>query len=329
MARRESEDVFKRLEQVVDKMKHESVFRKKSEPEPVAAPKEQPKHVPKKTIKKSFKPKNKKSKARTPNLPKMPAVNKIINKPFIMLIKKYERQKTKARIENAVIKNEARKITNSEDFSKLGLKRIITKEKTFHTEPVISTSAKKIISIEENEKLAKAIQLMLKNDVRGLAVTSDSELKGAVESEDVVKKLEKIGSEQTDSLLSKPVKELLRPAETIGKDESFGGAIQRMAETNANRLFITENEKPVGVISKSDVLQKVVQTSSRLAAKIETGIDKLLELVEQRGKISTDEASRILKVDIKMIEDWASILDDHNLLKLEYPIIGTIELIKK
>jgi CBS domain-containing protein len=259
----------------------------------------------------------------------MPAVAKILNKPFIVLIKKHEHQKTRARIENAVIKNEAKKLRDSEDFGKLGLKRIITKEKTFHAEPVIRTSAKRIISIEENEKLAKAIQLMLKNDIRGLAVMSGSELKGAVESEDIVKHIESIAPKQTEAFMSRPVREIARPAETIETDVSFGKAIQQMDETKANRIFVVENQKPVGVVSTSDVLQKVMGSSSQFGAKIETGIDKLLELVEQRGKISTDEASKLLKVDIKMIEDWASILDDHNLIKLEYPIIGTIELIKK
>lgn len=325
MVRQAEEDVFARLERVANNMKDKSVFRKKPEPKPVSAPKEKPKKI----LRKVSKPKIQKKKAKKDNLPKMPAVNKILNKPFIVLIKKHERQKTKAKIEDAVIKSEAKKLRNSEDFGKLGLKRIITKEKTFHAEPISQISSKKVISIEENEKLAKAIQMMLKNDIRGLAVTSGSELKGSVESEDIIKHLETIPPRQAESFMSKPVREITRPAETIGRDVSFGKAIQQMDETQANRIFVVENQKPVGVISKSDVLQKVMDSNSHLGAKIETGIDKLLELIEQKGKVSTDEASKLLDVDIKMVEDWASILDDHNLIKLEYPIIGTIELIKK
>ncbi|MDD5182462.1 MAG: CBS domain-containing protein [Candidatus Nanoarchaeia archaeon] len=329
MARAETDDVFRRLELVVDKMKKENVFRKK---------KPEPKHVPEKKISKKRKS-AKKSARKAPQkkmhevlgIPKIHPQNrlKLRSKPFIALVKKHHEQKTKSRIENAILATESHKLKNSEDFGKLGLKRIITREKSYHAEPVESMLTEGVVSIEENEKVARAIELMLQNDIRGLAVTSKRELKGAIESEDIVKRIEKTEPSQVQVLMSRPVKEMTRPAETIAPKETFGNVMQKMNAAKANRLFVIEDQKPVSVVSKADILKRVSQTSSVMGMKIETGIDKLLELVEQKGKISTEDASKALKVDAKLVEEWASILDDHNLIKIEYPIIGTIELIKK
>ena len=334
MVSKDSNDVFRKLELLVDKMKQEDVFHKKVIQKQAFVIK---KAVQKKNVLKRKVSKKPKSKASPKKIHEVLGLKKIRpypeiklkSKPFVALIEKHEKQKAKARIENAVISTEAGKIKGSKNFGKLGLKRILTKAKGMHAESIELLCTKNVVSIDENEKIAKAIDLMLKHNIRGLAVTAGHGLKGSIESDDIVKTLEQVGNKHTEALMSTPVKEVLRPAQTIEKHETFGNVIQKMDETKANRLFVVENEQPVGVVSKSDVLTKVMESSSHLGAKIETGIDKLFELVEKNGKISTDEASKILGVDAKLVEEWASILDDHSLIRIEYPIIGSIELVKK
>ncbi len=57
-------------------------------------------------------------------------------------------------------------------------------------------------------------------------------------------------------------------------------------------------------------------------ALYKTDIDLLLDLVEKNEQISISEASKKLQVNKKVIEKWARILEENNLLKITYPAIG-------
>lgn len=62
-------------------------------------------------------------------------------------------------------------------------------------------------------------------------------------------------------------------------------------------------------------------------SKIETNIDKLLALVKEKGAIKlNDTLSNSLKVSKTQVEEWAMILEEHNLVELHYPAIGEPEI---
>ena len=52
---------------------------------------------------------------------------------------------------------------------------------------------------------------------------------------------------------------------------------------------------------------------------IETEIDKLLDLVQEKKKITVSEAARKLKVSESKIESWGKVLSDENILDFTYP----------
>jgi hypothetical protein len=52
---------------------------------------------------------------------------------------------------------------------------------------------------------------------------------------------------------------------------------------------------------------------------IETGIDKLLDLVQEKKKITVSEAARKLKVSENKIESWGKVLSDENIIEFTYP----------
>ncbi len=62
--------------------------------------------------------------------------------------------------------------------------------------------------------------------------------------------------------------------------------------------------------------------------RYETHLDALYEMVEKRGKVKLSVIAQYFGVDRKKIEEWAAILEEHDLLKLHYPAIGEPELIK-
>lgn len=52
---------------------------------------------------------------------------------------------------------------------------------------------------------------------------------------------------------------------------------------------------------------------------IATGIDELLDLVQDKKKISIKDAARKLKVEEDKIETWSRVLSDEEMLELRYP----------
>ncbi len=61
--------------------------------------------------------------------------------------------------------------------------------------------------------------------------------------------------------------------------------------------------------------------------KVHTSIDRLLELVRKKKKIKIDERlAKTLGVNRSQIEEWAVILEDHNLVELHYSAIGDSEI---
>ncbi|MFH1364214.1 MAG: hypothetical protein ABIH52_01020 [Candidatus Aenigmatarchaeota archaeon] len=56
--------------------------------------------------------------------------------------------------------------------------------------------------------------------------------------------------------------------------------------------------------------------------RIETGADKLLDIVESEKNITLEKVANDLNLDLKIIEDWARVLEEHDLIKMHYPIFG-------
>jgi Mn-dependent DtxR family transcriptional regulator len=56
---------------------------------------------------------------------------------------------------------------------------------------------------------------------------------------------------------------------------------------------------------------------------LETGPDRLLELVQKKKKITTGEAAAVLRINRNLIEEWAKILSEHGLIEIDYGIMKT------
>jgi DNA repair exonuclease SbcCD ATPase subunit len=63
--------------------------------------------------------------------------------------------------------------------------------------------------------------------------------------------------------------------------------------------------------------------------KIETGVDRLVELVKERKKISIDDATKELGVSKPVVQEWAEFLEEENLIGIEYSLSKTYLVEKK
>lgn len=56
---------------------------------------------------------------------------------------------------------------------------------------------------------------------------------------------------------------------------------------------------------------------------LETAIDELVDYLRTRGKSGLQEASQEIGYPEEVVEEWAKVLEDHNILKIKYGLRGT------
>lgn len=88
---------------------------------------------------------------------------------------------------------------------------------------------------------------------------------------------------------------------------------------------------------KTSILEKVKKDVERNYTKniqmpdniITTSLDTLLDLIIKKGRIQLKDAAKVFSVTRAQIEEWAKILEEHDLIEIHYPPLGEPELRKK
>jgi len=111
--------------------------------------------------------------------------------------------------------------------------------------------AKKIVTVESTVDVGDAIKLMSERNIGSVVVTRDGEMVGILTERDVLKKCYAPG--QYTAMKAGEV--MSEPLITIRGDAAIGDAADLMAEKNARRLLVTENDKIQGIISQRDVME--------------------------------------------------------------------------
>jgi len=62
---------------------------------------------------------------------------------------------------------------------------------------------------------------------------------------------------------------------------------------------------------------------------IETGVDKLLKLIERKTKLTIEEAAKTLGVSTNVIQEWADFLEEEGIVSIEYTLTHTYLVEKK
>jgi hypothetical protein len=113
------------------------------------------------------------------------------------------------------------------------------------------------------------------------------------------------------------------------------------AETGSKEVL--SSKKVAAVPAKSDAEENSRKSTKKTKSKkttfaeknkkikdvLETDVDKLYELVRDRGIVKLNEASKTFKIDSDIIEEWGRILEEHKLVRLRYPPVGEPVLILK
>ena len=77
------------------------------------------------------------------------------------------------------------------------------------------------------------------------------------------------------------------------------------------------------------LLHPKTAVDEKTAKAYETGIDKLLKIIKNNKQVRLRDAVKSLKAKAAVIEEWANILESHQLIFIEYHAFGTTVFKKK
>ncbi len=107
-----------------------------------------------------------------------------------------------------------------------------------------------IISIDANDSVENAILLMSENDISQVPVTRRGRIVGSFIEKSLIKKID---VRKMDKFRSVQVSELMDdPLPTVSKNEMLESVFSLLKENNA--VIVEESGRPVGVITRSDIL---------------------------------------------------------------------------
>ena len=53
---------------------------------------------------------------------------------------------------------------------------------------------------------------------------------------------------------------------------------------------------------------------------ISTGVDNLIRIVKERGRVEIGSAARELRLPARTVEDWAHVLEEEGIITVEYKL---------
>jgi len=111
--------------------------------------------------------------------------------------------------------------------------------------------SKPLITVDGETSAQDAILQMLEKDIGALAVTEGSKPVGIVTERDIMKKCCPEAScsvVKVSEIMSKPLK-------TVNGETPLGEAVEIMANESIRRLFVTEGERIVGIVTQKDLMR--------------------------------------------------------------------------
>jgi CBS domain-containing protein len=183
-----------------------------------------------------------------------------------------------------------------------------------------------VICVDKNSTLDQVVDLFISKNISGAPVIKKGKLLGEISKTDIlklvnVKSLEEIDEEKMRKLEKMKVSEIMKKPICIRENATIEQVKEKMRKYGIHRLLVLDKKKKlVGIITATDLARGV--SKEKISKTISTTIDKMLEIVERKGAIDIKSLSKILEVSPEVIEEWAKILEENGLIKLEYPALG-------
>jgi len=186
-------------------------------------------------------------------------------------------------------------------------------------------ATKNVIAVHYFSTLFKCYRIFSENQISSIAVIKGKKPIGEIKREALLKILKKRNFSEIKESDLKKLKNLrvinfIEKCEKVDENEDVYIAIKKMIENNVQKIFVVDKKgNLVGVFSKSDI----PRVRYKEFGEIFTTIDQMFEIIKEKKKISLKNLSKILNVPEDLVEDWSKILEERNLVEIDYPPIGS------
>jgi CBS domain-containing protein len=245
---------------------------------------------------------------------------------FRWLINLFRRKPVEKPIETLVETKEIEQIKKKpkvKQFVKIKRKKIKFETKRILVQDLMS---RKIVSVSPYFTLEKAAQIFSDEKVSGVPVLDKGFFIGELSKTDIlsiVKKdtLENLTEEDKTVLRNNKVAEFMKKPICIHSDRAVEEAKNKMDKFKIKRLLVTDKQNQlVGIITRTDLLRGF--SEEKIKRTVSTKIDELLSMIE-KGPTSFSKISKSLNISENLIEEWAKILEEHDLVEISYPAMGS------
>lgn len=131
---------------------------------------------------------------------------------------------------------------------------------------LLDRKGRDVWSIDADEPVLEAIQIMADRHVGALPVLRGGELAGIISERDYARKVILLGRSSAET----PVWQIMSaPAITVGSDETVQRCMEIMTERRIRHLPVVDGERMVGMISIGDCVRAVIEDQQDTIQQLE------------------------------------------------------------
>jgi CBS domain-containing protein len=131
---------------------------------------------------------------------------------------------------------------------------------------LLGTKGSEVWSIEPEEPVLRAIQVMADKHVGALPVVRGAELVGVISERDYARKVILLGRSSAET----PVWQIMTsPVITVSPDETVHACMELMTERRIRHLPVVEKTKLVGIVSIGDLVRSVIDDQQHTIDQLE------------------------------------------------------------
>ena len=131
---------------------------------------------------------------------------------------------------------------------------------------LLARKGNQVWSVEDEDPVLEAIQLMADKHIGALPVMRNGELVGVISERDYARKVILLGRSSAET----PVWQIMSsPVVTIGPDEGVRQCMEIMTHRRIRHLPVVEDGRMVGVISIGDLVRAVIEEQDQTIEQLE------------------------------------------------------------
>jgi len=131
---------------------------------------------------------------------------------------------------------------------------------------LLARKGKEVWSVDVEEPVLEAIQIMADKHVGALPVTRNGELVGVISERDYARKVILLGRSSAET----PVWQIMSgPAVTVTPENDVQGCMQIMTDRRIRHLPVVADGKMVGMISIGDLVRAVIEEQQETIQQLE------------------------------------------------------------